>query len=46
MFFSVNHACKTPPVEGADAGYLPVPYPWGAKNKKSFFFGDDIRIGT
>jgi hypothetical protein len=30
-----SHACKTPHVEGAIAGYLRVPYPGGAKNKKS-----------
>jgi hypothetical protein len=37
--FSLNrravHACKTPPVEGAGAGSLPVPYPGGAKKKKA-----------
>jgi hypothetical protein len=31
---ALSHACKTPPVEGAGAGYLPVPYPGGAKKKK------------
>jgi hypothetical protein len=30
----LSHACKTPPVEGAGAGSLPVPYPGCAKKKK------------
>jgi hypothetical protein len=29
-----RHACKTPPVEGASAGYLQVPYPGGANTQR------------
>jgi hypothetical protein len=31
---ALSHACNTPPVEGAGAGSLPVPYPGGAKKLK------------
>jgi hypothetical protein len=31
--------CKTPPIEGAGAGSLPVPYPGGAKKKKNTHTG-------
>jgi hypothetical protein len=29
--FTLNHACKTPHVEGAGAASLPAPYPGGTK---------------
>jgi hypothetical protein len=34
LMLSCSHACKTPPVEDAGAGSLPVPYSGGAKKKK------------
>jgi hypothetical protein len=33
LLFTMSRACKTPPVEGAGAAFLPVPFPGGAKKE-------------